>query len=1087
MPSLLPTSLPTPLPSFDCGADAAAVSLRYFPSGAAWDESVERVEVLDLRPGDDDGAADPAAPLASRLKLAPSDGADGDEFGRAVAVQGDTVVVGARSDGDSSGSVYVLRASDGAELAKLAAADAATGDALGWSVAIDGDTIVAGAPYDDDGGSESGSVYVFQEVETFTECTEPGTFTYEGRTLHCIELPSGELVDALEVEGGAKTCKYTDANSCPAGFDIWVPRSYDHAKAVVDAVDEKFLHTVGVYREVNGCGGCTGVAMNSDAYDDWVAADPTRVPWTSVAGKPWFVRFGTWSNPNHYSTIAGGWLSTWPSYLGDNGGWKDDIGFNFDDLKNNYYCFTDYLCSRNGAEVPTTDGSATYAQVAKLTASDAAANDFFGFSVDIDGDTVVVGASGKNAVYVFRTTDGGATYGQVAKLTASDGASKFGYSVAIDGDTIVVGAYGDQGQTGAAYVFRTTDGWSTYTEIKLTASDAASLDMFGYDVAIDGDTIVVSSHGADDAELSGNNSGAAYVFRTTDGGATYVEVAKLTASDAWPQDGFGISVAIYGDTVLIGSHWDDDGGSASGSAYLFLTTDGGATYAQVAKLTASDAAANDYFGLSAAIDGGAVVVGAPDNKDVGGTWAHSGAAYVFDVAAEAPLTGEFIHDGTTPDRVYHCLPADVGCVKLSFEFPSSFYQVSSPALQAGLEVTVAGESLRYDNALKEPTGFLTFCVFGGKLVGEPTPAPTISSLPTPVPTSLPTPSPSPQPTVSPAPTFAPTPAPSPSPTIVPTAAPTRAPTAAPSAAPTYGMYLVALEIRFDVTYCEECGGYFITFPDGRRRHGRRLASTTINSMTIEDILSLPEDQVNFNVECSLSGITSEGCVAPFPTLLSVTYLPDADAWAAAGATATTLAAATQGGSFSGGEGWAPGDAEYLEGHHVPAACQDLRDFPDASVDFVFQERSANPGFQEAAWDYGCYAAHVGTTSAADCAAAVATDGCCQAPTDSGFNDAGQVAYKTAWRDCAAGECKAACWSNACAGGDCCEESRAIALQACEEYHTNLTGLVDVEPTSKTSYQCVETELNVGAQRKGGSCRTTHFSFDDLAAAANLTF
>ena len=829
MPSLLPTSLPTPLPSFDCGADAAAVSLRYFPSGAAWDESVERVEVLDLRPGDDDGAADPAAPLASRLKLAPSDGADGDEFGRAVAVQGDTVVVGARSDGDSSGSVYVLRASDGAELAKLAAADAATGDALGWSVAIDGDTIVAGAPYDDDGGSESGSVYVFQEVETFTECTEPGTFTYEGRTLHCIELPSGELVDALEVEGGAKTCKYTDANSCPAGFDIWVPRSYDHAKAVVDAVDEKFLHTVGVYREVNGCGGCTGVAMNSDAYDDWVAADPTRVPWTSVAGKPWFVRFGTWSNPNHYSTIAGGWLSTWPSYLGDNGGWKDDIGFNFDDLKNNYYCFTDYLCSRNGAEVPTTDGSATYAQVAKLTASDAAANDFFGFSVDIDGDTVVVGASGKNAVYVFRTTDGGATYGQVAKLTASDGASKFGYSVAIDGDTIVVGAYGDQGQTGAAYVFRTTDGWSTYTEIKLTASDAASLDMFGYDVAIDGDTIVVSSHGADDAELSGNNSGAAYVFRTTDGGATYVEVAKLTASDAWPQDGFGISVAIYGDTVLIGSHWDDDGGSASGSAYLFLTTDGGATYAQVAKLTASDAAANDYFGLSAAIDGGAVVVGAPDNKDVGGTWAHSGAAYVFDVAAEAPLTGEFIHDGTTPDRVYHCLPADVGCVKLSFEFPSSFYQVSSPALQAGLEVTVAGESLRYDNALKEPTGFLTFCVFGGKLVGEPTPAPTISSLPTPVPTSLPTPSPSPQPTVSPAPTFAPTPAPSPSPTIVPTAAPTRAPTAAPSAAPTYGMYLVALEIRFDVTYCEECGGYFITFPDGRRRHGRRLASTTINS------------------------------------------------------------------------------------------------------------------------------------------------------------------------------------------------------------------------------------------------------------------
>ena len=114
---------------------------------------------------------------------------------------------------------------------------------------------------------------------------------------------------------------------------------------------------------------------------------------------------------------------------------------------------------------------------------------------------------------------------------------------------------------------------------------------------------------------------------------------------------------------------------------------------------------------------------------------------------------------------------------------------------------------------------------------------------------------------------------------------------------------------------------------------------------------------------------------------------------------------------------------------MPAACQDLRDFPDASVDFVFQERSANPGFQEAAWDYGCYAAHVGTTSAADCAAAVATDGCCRGPDRRRFQrPRGPSRYKTAWRDCAAGECKAACWSNACAGGDCCEESRAIALR-----------------------------------------------------------
>ena len=99
-----------------------------------------------------------------------------------------------------------------------------------------------------------------------------------------------------------------------------------------------------------------------------------------------------------------------------------------------------------------------------------------------------------------------------------------------------------------------------YMEVaKLTATDAASGDRFGRSVAIDGATVVV---GTRDAE-------AFYVFHTTDGGATYGQVAKLTASDAESGDQFGLSVAIYGDTVVIGARDDDDGGSASGSAYVF--------------------------------------------------------------------------------------------------------------------------------------------------------------------------------------------------------------------------------------------------------------------------------------------------------------------------------------------------------------------------------------------------------------------------------------------------------------------------------------------------------------------------------------
>ena len=157
---------------------------------------------------------------------------------------------------------------------------------------------------------------------------------------------------------------------------------------------------------------------------------------------------------------------------------------------------------------------------------------------------------------------------------------------------------------GAVYVFRTTDGGATYSQVaKLTASDAASQDYFGCSVAIDGDTVVVGAYYDDD----GTPAEAAYVFRTTDGGATYGQVAKLTASDAASGDELGRSVAIDGGTVVVGAYGNP---TRPARAYVFRTTDGGATYGQVAKLTAADAAAGDYFGGRVAIDGDTVVVGA---------------------------------------------------------------------------------------------------------------------------------------------------------------------------------------------------------------------------------------------------------------------------------------------------------------------------------------------------------------------------------------------------------------------------------------------------------------------------------------------
>ena len=280
--------------------------------------------------------------------------------------------------------------------------------------------------------------------------------------------------------------------------------------------------------------------------------------------------------------------------------------------------------------------NASWTQVAKLAASDAGSRDKFGHSVAVSGDLVVVGAyansdagSASGSAYVFRTTNGGASWTETAKLVASDGAKweYFGRSVAISGDLVVVGAVADDdddSNPGSAYVFRTTDDGASWTQTaKLVASDAAANDRFGYSVAISGDLVVVGAYANDDG---GSDSGAAYVFRTMDDGASWTQTAKLLASDAAAGDRFGDPVAIRGDLVVVGAFGDDDAGDLSGSAYAWRTTDDGASWTQTAKLVASDAAAEDYFGRSVAISGGLVVVGAYGNDDAG---SRSGSAYVF--------------------------------------------------------------------------------------------------------------------------------------------------------------------------------------------------------------------------------------------------------------------------------------------------------------------------------------------------------------------------------------------------------------------------------------------------------------------------
>jgi len=274
-------------------------------------------------------------------------------------------------------------------------------------------------------------------------------------------------------------------------------------------------------------------------------------------------------------------------------------------------------------------------ELQKLLASDAEATDSFGHSVALSGDRALIGAlvsddagNDSGSAYVYER-DGTGTWVEVAKLTASDAASvdHFGRSVALSGDRALVGAYLDDDagkDSGSTYVFeRDRDGiWVQVA--KLSASDAAAGDQFGISVALsEGDRALVGAHEDDDA---GNLSGSAYMFERN-GKGIWVQVAKLTALDAEAGDFFGNSVALSGNRALVGAVRNDGGGTFSGSAYLF-ERDGSGMWVQRAKLTASDAAIGEFFGESVALSGDRALVGAIlGNNDRG---SQTGSAYMFE-------------------------------------------------------------------------------------------------------------------------------------------------------------------------------------------------------------------------------------------------------------------------------------------------------------------------------------------------------------------------------------------------------------------------------------------------------------------------
>ncbi|MGO8746980.1 MAG: beta strand repeat-containing protein [Thermoguttaceae bacterium] len=649
------------------------------------------------------------ANMTQTAELTASDGAANDQFGNSVAIDSetDTVVVGAYNatvgGNFEQGAAYVfVEPSSGwsedlntpptlTQTAKLTASDGAAGNWFGMSVGISDDTVVVGAPEATVGGNAyQGAAYVFGSAplgfsvtglapdtvgvaynQTIAALGGTGTVTLSVSNLQNA-IPGLTLVNngngSLTISGTPTaagnetfTVKATDSatppNTASVNYSIWVnpavtlsptlPAGAENVNYIqeITASGGTGNKIVAVSNVTNAIPGLTVEAVNPNNVLITGAPTATGTETFTVTATD---TIGATATANYSITITPTVVQQaklTASAGAANSGFGDSVAVSGNTMVVGAPDATVGGNTDQGAAYVFTESASGWTQVAKLTESKGAAGDDFGNSVSISGNTVVVGAwhatvgsnADQGAAYVFTEPGSGwANMTQTAKLTASGGAAnnQFGSSVSISGNTVVVGAWyasvGANAYQGAAYVFTEPgSGWANMTQTaKLTASDGAAQDQFGLSASISGNTVVV---GAWNAKVGGNSQqGAAYVF--TEPGSGWVnmtQTAKLTASDGAAENYFGFSVSISGKTVVAGAEGATVGGnSQQGAAYVF--TEPGSDWAnmtQTAKLTGSDGSLGTFFGNSVSISGNMVVVGSPwttVNQNV-----DRGAAFVF--------------------------------------------------------------------------------------------------------------------------------------------------------------------------------------------------------------------------------------------------------------------------------------------------------------------------------------------------------------------------------------------------------------------------------------------------------------------------
>jgi hypothetical protein len=597
---------------------------------------------------DPDDATDP---WSEQQKLMASDASAEDEFGTVVTLNGNTIVVGAPLDNlgtvFDAGSLYVFRrdqtlSSDPwTQDQKLTASDGSAGDRLGFSVSIDGNTILSGAPRADSTGfTEDGAAYIF------TRATADADFS-EAQILNPVfpssdaEFGKSVFVDGQTALIGAPGARFLTSTDAGAAYHF-----------TRDPLS-------GTWRQQQGLEGSRPQAQAE--FGGAVGLDAA----TAIIGSP--------KRTQGTSSLAGA------AYVFVLEPLDDEISQETDKLTAADAALDDGFGSAVGLSgdntvigIPDADGdpdinagavsaferdpdNQVFDNEDTLTANDKEPFDNFGAAVGVDADIAVFGApdadseipvaADAGAAYVFNRNSGTGDWDQAVRLDAGTDVTEFdnfGAAVAIDADIILIGAPFDDpngvANAGAVFVFSrnpdeaASNQWSQ--TVKLTAGgDEDADDLFGSAVALNSDTALV---GAPDED----GGGAVFVFVRNPDDNSWTRQQNLTASDATPGAQFGASVAIFGNTAIIGAPLADaDGVTTAGAVYVFTRDPADTTdpWSELQKLEASDAASNDAFGTAVAIVGNMAVIGAPD-VDLGTSLLNTGAAYDF---RRDPDTGLF--------------------------------------------------------------------------------------------------------------------------------------------------------------------------------------------------------------------------------------------------------------------------------------------------------------------------------------------------------------------------------------------------------------------------------------------------------------